>query len=390
MAGRLVVLADDLTGATDAGIGVAKRGLRTEVWLDLARYAPAERREAFVFDTESRNMEPARARERIRYAVSALGLAPEDRLAKKIDSTLRGPIGAEIAELLALFPQRLALVVPAYPKNGRTTRDGMQFVHDECIGRIADHLAPLRTAEIALDDVRAAPETLVAAVEMAFACGAQAIVVDAERDEDLAAIARLERPLPHLLWVGSAGIFEALDVPRARAPRPRPAIDGPVLFTIGSMNETTHRQIEAFRAAGGVAEFIDPLELFDEQRRLERRAKVARVQDEILAGRHALLALAPAPAQAAIPLQTAFMRAVRPIIDAGGIGAYVASGGDTAFSLCLELRVPALELLAELAPGVPLARAVEREIYIVTKAGGFGTPRTYLDIIRALTGENVP
>jgi uncharacterized protein YgbK (DUF1537 family) len=61
-------------------------------------------------------------------------------------------------------------------------------------------------------------------------------------------------------------------------------------------------------------------------------------------------------------------------------------GGDTAFAFVHALGLPPLRPIAEVVPGVPVARiAVEdltaipgrtHDLYLITKAGGFGTPDT--------------
>ena len=64
--------------------------------------------------------------------------------------------------------------------------------------------------------------------------------------------------------------------------------------------------------------------------------------------------------------------------------AVVLSGGDVARSFCERHGIRGLELLAEIAPGIPLSRAIGANLMLVTKAGGFGHAETYHDIATAL------
>ncbi|MFP3616549.1 four-carbon acid sugar kinase family protein, partial [Paraburkholderia sp. SIMBA_050] len=80
--------------------------------------------------------------------------------------------------------------------------------------------------------------------------GAQAVVCDAESDDDLHRIARASAALDNVFWVGSAGlapaVIEALEPPRGIA-EPAAAGDdpqGPVLTVVGSMSSISHAQVE--------------------------------------------------------------------------------------------------------------------------------------------------
>jgi uncharacterized protein YgbK (DUF1537 family) len=43
-----------------------------------------------------------------------------------------------------------------------------------------------------------------------------------------------------------------------------------------------------------------------------------------------------------------------------------------------------MEILAETAPGIPVSRAIGADLFLVTKAGGFGHPETYREILATL------
>src|SRR5207237_1836446 len=102
----LTIVADDLTGACDTGALFAGRGpVPVTVWPDAALRAPVS-----VVDTESRALDPADAARRV--AAVARNVA-RTRVFKKIDSTLRGPIGAELDALLRAISSAGALVCPA-------------------------------------------------------------------------------------------------------------------------------------------------------------------------------------------------------------------------------------------------------------------------------------
>ena len=96
-AARAFVLADDLTGAADTALPFFGRGLSARIVLDADQ--PLPNADVLVLSTESRNVSEAEAIERVRHAAQRLrpmlaGSAPS-LVYKKIDSTLRGWVGAE-------------------------------------------------------------------------------------------------------------------------------------------------------------------------------------------------------------------------------------------------------------------------------------------------------
>ena len=71
--------------------------------------------------------------------LKAAGLIGEGALYRKIDSTLRGHVGVEVAATLqAAGPGAFVIVCPGYPTMGRVVRDGQVFVRG----------APLQETEI--------------------------------------------------------------------------------------------------------------------------------------------------------------------------------------------------------------------------------------------------
>lgn len=111
MALRMVIVADDLTGACDTGAAFAARGLRTVVWLT----GPQPSSDVLVRSTNSRNDPPEVAAVKVRQAAAIR--API--LYKKIDSTLRGNVRAELEVL-----DTSIVVCPAFPDQQRVVRDG--------------------------------------------------------------------------------------------------------------------------------------------------------------------------------------------------------------------------------------------------------------------------
>ncbi|EDC4359626.1 four-carbon acid sugar kinase family protein [Salmonella enterica subsp. enterica serovar Montevideo] len=98
---KMIVIADDFTGSNDTGVQLAKKGARTEVMLS-ASQKPSRRADVLVINTESRAMPADQAASAVYAALSPwCETSPAPLVYKKIDSTFRGNIGADIATAVA-------------------------------------------------------------------------------------------------------------------------------------------------------------------------------------------------------------------------------------------------------------------------------------------------
>ncbi len=402
--GAWLVIADDLSGAADCAIGFAAAGARTMVTLDakaaddaLAGIADAD---VIAADVDSRRMAPARAAACNVEAWQRLGGAravQARRLYKKIDSTLRGNWAAETA---ALLPHAgVAIVAPAFPATGRTTRGGCVFVNGEPLGEsdiwrleglsgVADMAALLavhdvRTAVVELDVVRAGDAAVRARIAAFVAEGVRAVVCDAESEADIGVIAAatvsLDTPA---FWVGSGGLARALATHGSPAERGQGSASGiehrkgPVLALVGSMSGVSGRQAALLRARTGMDHIeIAPQVLRDGS----AHASWASIQQDIAGrlqgGRDLLIGIGRDEAfdTAEGPtLSNALAALVLPSFD--HVGGLIATGGETARAMLAAAGIATLQLRHEVEPGVPLSRTLERPArHVATKAGAFGT-----------------
>jgi uncharacterized protein YgbK (DUF1537 family) len=421
-----LVIADDLTGASDAGLQFAKRGLRTTVWLDRQPTLRAIDADVVVVDTDARAATPDDAYWRLKTLLGRVRPLTPSRVFKKIDSTLRGHIGAELRALFDAMPDALAIVCPAFPKQGRTCRDGMLFVHGVRVDETSfarDPLSPVSDARVSaqldapaasltLTQLRAGAESVYDAVEYVRAHGIRIVVADAETDDDLRALAALQHARDDVVWVGSSGLMEymaedvALHQPDASTGSGEgcattvPCATGPVIFIVGSAGDVTHRQVEVFAAQPGFdVQLVDAVALIDGNFEVARKARSAAAA--LIAGFDTMIAIDRQDDGIALALaegksrhwdarQT--IRCVRNglvamsdvAVDSDCGGTVVLSGGDVARAFCERRGIEGLELIAEVAPGIPISRAIGANLFVVTKAGGYGHENTYLDIAAAL------
>jgi uncharacterized protein YgbK (DUF1537 family) len=402
---RVLVVADDLSGAADCAITWVPWGLDVVVALDATADVGAA--DVLAVDTDSRRAAPAAAAAATREAVRRHAGPACRVLYKKIDSTLRGNVGVEIAA--AAGAGRFALFAPAFPAAGRTMEGGGVVVAGTPLaatalwrleggGRDPDPVAMLAAAGLA---TAVAPLALVRGGGLApwlhdrVAEGFRAAACDAATEADLAAIAEagaaLDRPL---LWVGSGGLARHLravtGVGATAAPAtPRRPPGRPVLVAVGSVSAVSRHQLAAVAARPGAAHLeIAPEVLLAAQESRSWQA-IARRLDGLLAD-PALSAVAVSiraavgddPAIRGAALAGALGRLLAPrLASAGGL---VATGGETARALLGAAGVAGLRLVGEVEPGVPLGIALGSGLALVTKAGAFGNEATLARCVAAL------
>src|ERR671916_3059704 len=117
----IAVIADDLTGAADSGVQFVHAGYRVAVFF-CATEMVADDLDAVAFDTDSRAMPAGFAAKRV---LNAARVARGARIVyKKLDSTLRGNVAAELAAAFGASGCARTVVAPAFPEAGRTTAGG--------------------------------------------------------------------------------------------------------------------------------------------------------------------------------------------------------------------------------------------------------------------------
>jgi D-threonate/D-erythronate kinase len=384
------VLADDLSGALETGAAFRAHGWRAVLPLRECEIPAGALR---VLSSETRNRQADEAEAAVRAILTREKSAGASLLFKKIDSTLRGPIGAELAAVRAVLAPKRIVLCPANPIAGRTIRDGIVRIHGVPLlgtdfrtdpywpaksSSAADILRAQGVADlgfVGLKEIRAGTDTAAGAMMKAFESGAGVVVADAELQSDLGLIAQASRQAGADLASGSGGFAEAvaaLSGKDAIATRPAfPVRFASMVVIAGSRSAMTDRQLKA-AAKTGKLKIIEA-----SPRDFDAKRLAATIRDE-LATRHVALVKFGAPA--GTPASPAdiiacveraadvLAREVRPQI-------YFLTGGETAWTVCRALSGVSLEILAEAEPGVVFA-SLQREggdpQFVFTKPGGFG------------------
>jgi len=121
------MIADDLTGALDAGVMFSNAGIRT--CIDLGTGLPeGEDCRVLVKVAETRHVSPQTAYAQVRSLTEEAMPRGYSCIYKKTDSALRGNPGAELAAVLDGAAAPRIHFVPAFPKMNRVTRGGIQYI----------------------------------------------------------------------------------------------------------------------------------------------------------------------------------------------------------------------------------------------------------------------
>jgi uncharacterized protein YgbK (DUF1537 family) len=385
-----LLVADDLSGALEAGAAFHQSGWKPRLFLGNRYSSPGGAADLLVVSTETREAAPAEARERVRITLAAAKSAAEHLLYKKIDSTMRGPVGAELEAVLEAEPEASIIFTPANPLAGRTVRDGVLRVHgaplaesrfrddptsparESIVSRIISRTARLATVEVTLAEVREPEPSWPLNLISAAASGRRLALCDAESAADLEIIVKTARAtLPAPLFVGSGALAWAVGAAYAEEAGPHranpPLLPMPCLFVCGSRHPSSHGQIAntgapLFRPghAAGEAELVLSLaEAIDQG----GCACLAATMD---AGRPGEIA-------------AALGRIIRRLDRRRALGTLVITGGETARAVCEALGADRLEICGQIEPGMAISemRTPQGRRLLVTKPGGFGDEKAF-------------
>jgi uncharacterized protein YgbK (DUF1537 family) len=305
----------------------------------------------------------------------------------------------------------LAIVAPAFPKNGRMTVGGCHFLGNaplEATEIARDPLCPVSESHIptliakqtkrtvghiGIKNVLAGTEGILDAMRKLDAAGRKILVCDAWQEEHLKMIAlaavRLERPI---LWVGSAGLAEY--VPLALGLGAASAEKKPVVVIAGSVSNVTRGQVAMLRQRTDLAyieaapcAFLKPATAQAETDRCYHAAVdairtgkdvviVSADSDEMVARtKEEGLSLGLSSRQTSEAVAAALGSLCRQIALSVPLGGLVLTGGDIALSCCSLLSASGISVVREVAPGIPVGVLKGGQcpgLKVVTKAGAFG------------------
>lgn len=385
-----VIVADDFTGANDTGVQLCKNGIPVDVILDSQQIK--KNNNSLAIDTESRVIGEENAYQRVFTAVnSVLQTGGCQILYKKVDSTLRGHLQAEIKAAVDAYQPELIIFAPAYPAQGRTVEKG----------RVCVQGTPLLETEIAKDPRNPLQEDNIQQILAAclqqpithytreevqagrFNFSGYAYTFDTQSQQDLEQIAAAAlRTQKKILWLGSAGLAEGLMRGTRRIK--------PVLAIVGSISSKTMAQLAYCQEKGILVVTLPMQKLYESQ---PSDDAVQAVVTALQAGNNVILTGAACRQDyeefaaygrkqgistdelAEFTKQT-LSQLVPKILQKATISGLFLTGGDTAIAVIQQLGASGSHIEQEIIPGFVQGRLLGgkyQNLPIVTKAGAFGS-----------------
>jgi uncharacterized protein YgbK (DUF1537 family) len=352
--------------------------------------------DVFVINTNSRDDVQETAYLKVKEASDAL-VDFVQVFYKKVDSTLRGNIGAELDAMMDTIEIDHAVFAPAFPSAKRTTVYGFQYVNQVLLGGTEyagiDRLSYIpeiiklqshrKTSIIQINDTR---KDLESVYHDNIEKGNEIIVIDAETEDDLIRIARLSKEA--LIFSGSAGLGAALPVGVGlRAPPP-------TLTICGSTRKITRTQVSHMvQRLNGVRINLNTIDLVKGENVISN--VISNAGDAISIGQDVIIITAPdnksvkktrilgehlgkSIYEIEEEITEALSQITIELLADHIVSGVTLTGGATALKVFKKMGIKTVKIVEELQPGIPVI-ILSNGLKSITKAGGFGEEDTLIE-----------
>lgn len=398
---RLLVIADDFTGALDTGIQFKSRN--SVVML----FAQDEEKlkkilnkdiQVLVIDAETRHLSPDQAYQ-IVYRIVKISLEfGVSYIYKKTDSGLRGNIGSELTALLDASKGSCIHFFPAFPQMGRTTVNGIHYIDGMPVAKSVfgkDPFEPVRKSSV--KEIIAEQSNADVCLVNRDTCLKELrgiLVHDSETGEDMFQQAvRLKEQGNLHFTAGCAGfapiLFGFTGIQTAE--EALPDFKRNFLVVCGSINAVTAEQLDYAADAGMHRVVLSPAQKMkqgwtDSQ---EGTYLIQSWKQEldlyhsliIECGVHDIEGTSAYMKKEGIALKDARNRIsdamgniLKKLLDSGAEGTILVTGGDTLLAFMKQIGQGTLVPVRELVQGVVLSRLDYggKTFNLISKSGGFG------------------
>lgn len=422
------IIADDLSGANDTGVKFAKKGYNAVVSIttNQSTFLIPDKIDVFVVDTETRELEERPARKKVKSILEKLSIDQDDFVYKKVDSTMRGNIGAEIEEIMKFLQKDICVFSPSFPSHQRVTIDSCLVVDQKPPGKgeysshqlnqeeysfipsILEKQTDFSIGQICLKDIAKGQIAILSKINELHKKGNKIIVLDSTIENHLKDIFNSGLKFGgSVLFSGSAGLANHFPINNNRPEKLKANIENiksPVIVVAGSRNYIVGQQISYLKNSLNLPEIKIELEqAFSDRERLLENDIAKSIEfvnagqdlliytDSIYNERHSInkklmVKYHLSFRELEIEIKKIFGKLAAEIIRQTNARNLILTGGDVALGVCEELKINNMNILDELLPGIPLMSANDenRTLHIITKAGGFGKADTLYLLIKEL------
>lgn len=419
---KLLIIADDFTGALDTGVQLSKKGISTKVLVqsDVDWDQSHSDAEVLVVNTESRHLNAEQAYRKVFELCISAREKGIRYIYKKTDSTLRGNTGAELAALMDACNLDKLFFIPAYPEEGRITKGGYQYVDGVLLNETVfarDPLNPVDDAYIP-NIISKQTDKSVYSIDASTINQKNCLynkrgifVVDAADEKDMIKISHLLTQQQGITGIaGCAGfapyLSQVFDLNTNTNMQSKLSFHKPILLVCGSVNEISVSQVSYAEKTGikslvlDIEQLLSDLYLCSSDYKNQLEASIRNLNDQgifiikTVGGKGDIgTIIEEARKRPGQDLYSRITRSigilVRDIMKRIQIGTLIIFGGDTALGIIKQLNCTAIRSLYELLSGIPIS-FVNSSVFngpLITKAGGFGNEKTLVDIITYIEGS---
>ncbi|MEQ3305941.1 four-carbon acid sugar kinase family protein [Fusobacterium varium] len=403
---KLVIIADDLTGALDTGVQFSKKNISTIVTADLNFNAEEISKDAdvIVIDTESRHISAAEAKKRVKSVLSKFDKKKIKFFYKKTDSTLRGNIGSEIEGFMEGLDINEVSFIPAFPLSKRAVKDGILYVNDvklsetqfamDILNPVTDSFIPniinkQSNINVEIKDINTDFPSKIDKEKNIY-------IFDSQNMEDMENIGKILYDKNKLNYtIGNAGFAEILTHYIKTDTKKEDIIleDNKVLFVCGSVNITSLKQCKYAEKTGYCSDtlnfndiilenykssdnYINTKEYFKEKINNNNKflLKTSDSEDVIKKAIEYTEKNSISMENLTSNIANSTGQLVSDLIKEQNIRNMIVFGGDTLIGILKNIECQYIIPVSEIFPGVVFTKAVGKEtaINVITKAGGFG------------------
>lgn len=403
---QLLMIADDFTGALDAGVQFASHGAKTTVITDTVSQwsQDVQNVDILVVDAETRHMPAQQAYDTVHRIVIQGVQAGIPHIYKKTDSALRGNIGAELSALLHASGEKQLPFLPAFPQIGRCTKQGVHYIQDLPVAQSVfgkDPFEPVKESRV--DKLIAGqtqdPVTVLPPLDYGDALPEQEgiLVFDSLSERDLSITAhRLMEGKKLAIMAGCAGFAamlpQLLGTNTLHHEPVLPKLDSRLLVLCGSVNPITQTQLDHAQASGFLRLRMEPRQKLepDYWDSDQGRQQLAQWLPLLQQGKHTIIdsndpgsnqPTADYAKAQGLTLEDVRLRIsgslgqiLKAISQENLPGTLLVTGGDTLMQCMNCMGIHEIEPLCEVEAGVVLSRFQYQGVsrYVISKSGGFG------------------
>jgi len=413
---EVIIIADDLTGANATSILLTKLGYKSAAFLGLEEYNNSANKNfsAISINTDSRGEDMDLAYERVSNVTKEIKKLKPALISKRIDSTFRGNVGAEIDAVLdQLSTEYVAIVVAAFPSSGRisiggylmvnlkplektdVSKDPKTPVNESYIPSLIKAQSKHDVGYISLNEVLSGMDNLRKKIEKEIREKKRIIVIDATSDDDIEIIAKaLVESNINLIAVDPGPFtFSLADQYRKRK---KCETEKKVMLSVGSVSKLTKRQVDMLTVGHDcLIEYVDASNLLAKDR---RESEIRKVTERLISkmepfriigitsssdeGRVIDLKgiskeLNTSEEDVAKRISTGIAEITERVIRQrkDEVGGLYTSGGDVTAAVCKQLKASGIEVKSEVLPLAVYGSLIDgphKGLAIVTKGGLVG------------------